>query len=245
MTKVQYLIEKNPIRKDWWSYAYGLVLTIIAIVDVSIKASNGVGGYEKYLPTVLQLVGLTTLAFSIKQLNKKQRKFFFLKTIYSVIFLINSLIFSLWVGVIKQVVGWIIDLNTYIQWGKPKASKYVTRITNKELIIFLIYIGVIIFAAGYPISLQKEGEIFYNKAAWGDAVGFATLTTALMLNAKKRRESKLLFLISALSSIVTMMSTGQLVSTSAAVLGTLISGLSMIEWYHEERVVRLKGSKYL
>lgn len=226
-------IKYNPVTKSWWTWVYASILTTVVIIDTSLKLAGGLRGWEDFIPAYIQFVALITGIWVIKLLNARDRKYFYFKSFANVLWLTNSIIFGFWISVIKDIMLWMIDFNTYRVWGKDKNSKEITKASIGELSLFVLMIAIIILAVGWPMSLIPKETIFYSEHAWLDSINSGTLLSAVILTTLKRRESKFFFLLFTIGILIQSLAVNQLVSTTSASIGIVISLLSMIQWYGE------------
>lgn len=230
----------NPVTKQWWTWVYALILTIVVIIDTTLKLTGGLRAWDDFIPAYIQFVALITGIWVIKLLNARDRKYFYFKSFANILWISNSIIFGFWISVIKDIILWMIDFNTYRIWGKDKESKEITKASLKEMMLFILMIAIVILAVGWPMTLIPEGSTFYSKHAWLDSINSGTLLAAVALTTLKRRESKLFFLLFAIGILIQSLAVNQLVATTSASIGIVISSLSMIQWYGEYNLKQKK-----
>lgn len=244
-TFTQVATKYNPITKEWWTWVYAILLTTVVLVDTSLKLIGGSREWKEFIPAYIQFCALVLGIWVVKLLNDRNRNYFYFKSGANILWMINGIIFGFWISFIKDAILWIIDFNTFRVWGKNKEEKSITKASNKELLLFIVLIAVVILGAGWPMSLIPEGNTFYSEHAWIDSVGTGFLLSGVILTTLKRRESKLFFFLFAIAVLIQNIAVGQLVTTFSASVGIIITFLSMIQWYGEYNLEQKQIQKNL
>lgn len=170
--------------------------------------------------------------FSIVMMIRGNRNYFWFSVInLGTIFIINISI-GLWMGAIEMLLQLALAYRAYLKWGKPKATKKITKASNKDWIITLGILGAFTLV-GFLMANYTNGSPFETTQtrAYIDSILVGVAMVHLFLAAEKRRESQLIQFISTVATAVFFGLLGQWMIFTIVCMFIVPSLSGVASWY--------------